>query len=151
LGYSQISHIQYGPRIYTDEYLKWDKPPVAVCLLIDLSATLPLKIYWNAPLLRLRASHFKSSRVYNQFRHCIFRSSAQMKYRIVEDMPHINATSKISSIYRGPRIIIASFHQEFLLRKMVINWKCQKMGGGLRGNRGFPLSKIRFILYICSI
>jgi hypothetical protein len=30
--------------LYTDEHLKWDKPPVAVCLLIDLSVTLPLKI-----------------------------------------------------------------------------------------------------------
>jgi len=31
-------------NIYTDEHLKWDKPPVAVCLLIDLSVTLPLNI-----------------------------------------------------------------------------------------------------------
>jgi hypothetical protein len=31
-------------RSYTDEHLKWDKPPQAVCLLIDLSVTLPLKI-----------------------------------------------------------------------------------------------------------
>ena len=44
---------------YTDEHLKWDKPPKAVCLLIDLSVTLPLKIEWNARW----ASHFKSSRV----------------------------------------------------------------------------------------
>jgi hypothetical protein len=30
---------------YTDEHLKWDKPPPAVCLLIDLSVTLPLNLY----------------------------------------------------------------------------------------------------------
>jgi hypothetical protein len=31
--------------IYTDEHLKWDKPSRAVCLLIDLSVTLPLNLY----------------------------------------------------------------------------------------------------------
>lgn len=30
---------------YTDEHLKWDKPPMMVCpILIDLSVTLPLTI-----------------------------------------------------------------------------------------------------------
>ena len=28
--------------VYTDEDLKWDKPPTEVCLLIHLSVTLPL-------------------------------------------------------------------------------------------------------------
>ena len=30
---------------YTDEDLKWDKPPLEVCLLIHLSATFPLNLY----------------------------------------------------------------------------------------------------------
>jgi hypothetical protein len=29
---------------YTDEHLKWDKPHTEVCLLIDLSVTVPLNI-----------------------------------------------------------------------------------------------------------
>ena len=31
--------------IYTDEDLKWDKPPMEVCLLIHLSLTFPLNLY----------------------------------------------------------------------------------------------------------
>ena len=36
-GYEQRTY-------YTDEHLKWGKPLTAVCLLIDLSVTLPLNI-----------------------------------------------------------------------------------------------------------
>ena len=32
-------------KLYTDEDLKWDKPPTEVCLLIHLSVTLPLNLY----------------------------------------------------------------------------------------------------------
>ena len=34
-----------------------------------------------------------------------------------------------SSIHRGPRIILAIFHQEFMLRKMVRIWKYRRAGG----------------------
>jgi hypothetical protein len=34
-----------GALYYTDEDLKWDKPPQEVCLLIHLSVTLPLNLY----------------------------------------------------------------------------------------------------------
>jgi hypothetical protein len=43
-GYDYTKLAEHFNCIYTDEHLKWDKPPMVVCLLIDLSATLPLKL-----------------------------------------------------------------------------------------------------------
>lgn len=41
--YKLPRHQKFKPmNIYTDEDLKWDKPPMEVCLLIHLSVTLPL-------------------------------------------------------------------------------------------------------------
>ena len=52
-------------KIYTDEDLKWDKPPLEVCLLIHLSVTVALKYLLGHPQAKQRVSHYKSSRVYN--------------------------------------------------------------------------------------
>jgi len=46
----------YQSAFYTDEHLKWDKPPMAVCLwrfayLTDLSVTVALKSLVGQPLV----------------------------------------------------------------------------------------------------
>jgi len=60
------SSFLYTLKIYTDEHLKWDKPPEAVCLLIDLSVTLLLKTeppQGTVAVYNLQGC--KCSRVYN--------------------------------------------------------------------------------------
>ena len=43
-GFLRFCAAKITEKVYTDEHSKWDKPPRAVCLLIDLSVTLPLNI-----------------------------------------------------------------------------------------------------------
>jgi hypothetical protein len=51
-------------------------------------------------------------------------------------------TTKIRSIHQESRENITGFHQEILLQKKVRNWNTPKGREGVRGNRGFPLTKM---------